>query len=429
MRLRLFCLSLLVGASPLATAQAQEGLAHAQQGQSPFARDRNVSVAERRRPDFDAPGLHIGPLYVYPKLSADVAFEDNVFASPTNEQSDTIYSVRPSVEASTDWSRHELRGRAAFDTYRFADFSRENNTTYTVDGSGRLDIVRGSSLRGAAGFQHLVEARTTASASQFASEPIEFDHTSASVGGVHEFNRVRVSGDLRVSDYKYDDTRSNLGAPIDLSYRDHTNTEQQLRVDYALSPALAVFGTAIHNDRSYDHPANVGDVKRDSHGWEGGLGADFDLTALARGQFQVGYLSQDYDDSRIGRTKGLAVRGQVEWFPTELTTVTVAAERSVDDTGLVGSAGSLASRASLKVDHELLRNLILSGRVNWTKDDFRGLDRVDTQRGVMLGVNYLLSRRVGVFTSYNFLSRKSEGLQRGTEFNTNRIQAGLVLQY
>lgn len=420
MRLRIYCLSLLLGVAPAAIAHAQTSV---------FDRDRNVSVTQRPRPDYDAAGLRAGAFFIYPKVTADVAVEDNIFASETNEQDDVVWSLRPSVEIQSQWSRHSLGARAALNTYRYSDFSSENNTTYKVEGLGRLDILRGTYLRGTVGFEHGVESRQSPSVAQFNSEPIEYDQVYSTVAGSHEFNRLRVSGELRFTDYDYDDTTSVLGAPIDQSYRNRTNYEQVGRLDYAVSPALSIFATASHNSREYNRTTILGDVQRDSDGWEAGIGADFEVTALARGQLQVGYLSQDFDDPRVGTAEGFGLRSRLEWFPTELTTVTLEAERAIDDTGLIGAAGVLATRASVKVDHELLRNLILTARVGASNDDYRGLDRSDDQYSAMLGVNYLLSRKVGLFGSYNYLRRESEGARRGNEFESNRLQLGVVLQY
>lgn len=421
-RLKVFCLSLFLGVAPGV-------LAHAQQGQSPFARDRNQSVTERRRPEYDAAGLRAGAFFVYPKIVGNVEYQDNVFASETNTLSDTVATLTPSVDVESGWSRHQLRGSAMLNTYRYSKYSSENNTSYAVEGSGRLDVVRGSSLRASAAYEHDIESRQSVNVQQFSSSPTEYNVTKGSVGGTHEFNRIRIIGDVNVADFKYDNPTDFSGKPIDISYRDHTNTEERVRVDYALSPALALFATVTHNDRSFNSPTQVGDVKRDSKGWEGGLGADFDVTAVARGQVQLGYISQKYDDPRIHDSTGLGVRTKLEWFPNGLTTVTFVGERSVDDTGLIGAAGVLASRADIRVDHELLRNLLVTGRAHWNKDEYRGLDRNDTEYGALATATYLLSRRVGVFGTYDYVDRKSDGLQRGHDFNASRVQFGVVLQY
>lgn len=422
MRTRIFCLSLLASVATVATA-------HAQNIESTFQRDKNVSVTQRPRPGYEALGIHAGSFYIYPKLTADVANEDNIFFQTTNEQSDTIYSIRPQIEAVSQWSRHRLRLLAQSTTYKYDKFSNEDNTTYAVSGSGRIDIQRNFNLNLGAGFDHLIEARSSPSVQQVASEPIEYERTYGSVGLSREVNRLRVSGELRYNEYVYDDTR--LGTVrVDQSYRDYQATSGDARIDYAISPALAVYVYGSANERSYDtRLTNPLDVVRDSNGWEAAVGADFELTDLMRGQIQVGYLTQEYDDPRIDTSEGLGLRGRLEWFPTQLATVTLTAERTVEETGLIGAAGTLTSRASAQIDYELLRNLILTGRVNWVRDEYNGLDREDNYSMFMFGANYLITRHVGVFGQYNFQTRDTKGLAPGVEFDANRIQVGLVLQY
>jgi len=404
-------------------------VAHAQALESTFQRDKNVSVTQRPRPGYEALGIHAGSFFVYPKVTADVAHEDNIYFEQTNEQSDTIYSVRPSIEAVSQWSRHQLRASAQADIYKYDKFSNEDNSTYALNAAGRIDVLRNTLINIGGGFEHLVESRSSPTVQQLASDPVEYERAYASLGGSREVNRLRVSGELRYSDYSYKDTRLGV-TPVDQSYRDHETTDGQIRVDYAISPALAVYVFGAANDRKYGNaPLNLLDVERDSNGWEAAVGADFEITDLTRGQFQVGYLNQSYDDPRVGDSSGLALRSRIEWFPTQLATVTVTAERIVEDTGVVGAAGTLSSRASAQLDYEVLRNLIVTGRVNWVKDDYSGVDRKDTYSAAMLGFNYLITRNVGVFGQYNFQTRDSKGLQRGVEFDANRIQIGLVLQY
>jgi len=416
-----FCLSLLAG---VATA----AVAHAQAIESSFNRDKNVGVNQRPRPGFEAIGGHVGAFTIYPKVTLDVAHEDNVFYEQTNEKTDTIYSVRPVVEVVSNWSRHQLRLMAQANTYKFDKYSSEDNTTYQITGNGRIDVVRGAEIHVGAGYESLVEARFSPTVQQLASNPVEYQHSFATLGTSREVNRLRVSGEVRYGDWNYDDT-SVGGTPIDLSYRNRKVTEGEVRIDYAISPALAVYAYGAANTWDYNAPVVAVDVNRDSSGWQAAVGADFEVTDLTRGQIQVGYLRQEYDDPRIGEATGLALRSRLEWFPTQLTTVTLTAERAIDDTGVLGAGGVLATRTNARVDHELLRNLILTGQLGWQQDDYRGLDRKDDATTAMVGVNYLLNQNVGVFGQYNFQTRNSDGLQRGIEFDANRFQIGLVLQY
>lgn len=416
-----FYISLMVGVAAAASA-------HAQALESTFQRDKNVSVTQRPRPGYEALGLRAGGLTIYPKVTLDVAHEDNIFFTNTNEESDTIYSVRPSVEVVSNWSRHQFRALAQANTYKFDKFSDEDNTTYQVTGRGRIDIQRQTFINVGAGFEHLVEARYNPTVQQFISEPVEYDNFTANIGASREVNRLRVSGEVRYGDWQYNDTRVG-NTVLDLGYRDRKTLNGELRVDYAISPALAVYAFGAANEQDYARSTIINDVERDSDGWEAAVGADFELTDLTRGQIQVGYLSQSYDDPRIGDATGLALRSRLEWFPTELTTVTFQASRSIEDTGVIGAGGILATRASARVDHELLRNLIVTAQLSWAEEDYRGIDRKDDQTTALIGVNYLLNNNVGIFGQYNFQTRDTSGVLRGIEYDANRFQIGLVLQY
>jgi len=421
MRLGLTCALVIAAAAPAVEASAQ-------QAQTSFQRDRNVSVRQRPRPDFDALGVRAGLFLLYPKVDLSVATEDNIFYQSNNKDSDTVASIAPSVVAESQWSRHKLTAQLQANHYRYSKFDSENNTTYSGGLTGRLDVVRGTALRGSMGIDHLVEPRYNPGVTN-AVDPVEYDQSRLSVGATREFNRIRVSGDVRYRKMDYQNSKDALGATVSYKYRNAEVWEDEVRAEYAISPALSVYGTAIYNKRVYDQAALITDVNRDANGLEVALGTDFDISSLARGQVQVGYLSQQYDDPRINDTTGLGVRGRVEWFPTQLMTVSVNAERAVDDTGLIGAAGILATRVGAQVDYEVLRNLILTGSVNASKEDFRGVNRKDDRVQLTLGGNYLISRRVGINAAYRYIDQKSSGTLQGNDFSDNRLQVGVVLQY
>lgn len=400
-----------------------------QADQSLFDRNRNVTVRERPRPDFDAIGLRAGSFLVYPKIEISAAYEDNIFALPTNEQDDTVVSLAPSIAAVSQWSRHELQGFARANAYRYADFGAQDSETYSVGASGRLDVQRGTFLKLAISHDNLVEPRSSASSPQNAGEPVNYEQTSIDLGASHELNRLRLRGDLRFRDYKFEDTQSFAGTPIDESYRDNQSWEGQARADYALSPALAIYGVVGASQWDFAAPTVPGDVGRSAEGKQAAIGADFELTRLARGQAQIGYMQQEFDDPRVGDVDGLALLAKVEYTPTELLTLTFNAERSVQATGVIGAGGVLRTTGGVQADYELRRNLILSGKVQRLADDYQGFDREDGVWTGMAGAYYLINRRLGVNVIYNYYNQDSSGALAGPDFAINRIQVGLVVQY
>jgi hypothetical protein len=173
-------------------------------------------------------------------------------------------------------------------------------------------------------------------------------------------------------------------------------------------------------------------VNRDSKGVTALVGANFELAALIRGEIGVGYIDQHYKDSAFQDYNGLGARAQVEWFPTQLTTVTITGSHSVEDAGLVGASSYLATNVGLEVDHELLRNLILTANGSYGDDDYRGIDRTDKRIGLGLSASYLMNRHVGLKLAYNHFKNDSSGADVAEAFRhyaVDRVGLTLTLQY
>ena len=123
------------------------------------------------------------------------------------------------------------------------------------------------------------------------------------------------------------------------------------------------------------------------------------------------------------------MRTRVEYFPSELTTVTADLRRRVEDASTEVVAGYLATDFSLQADHELRRNVILTARLALGQDDFEAVDRDDRRLGLTLSGVYLLNRRVGLRLSYAHLQLDSSGRSAVQGYTVNRIILGTVVQF
>jgi hypothetical protein len=409
---------------------------------SNFTRDHNVSVRERPRPDYEAGGIKSGGFTLYPRVTVEAEYNDNIYATATDEESDTIWRVKPEIAARSNWARHALGFFASGTINRYADNSTENTEEYTVGANGRLDVVGASNIIGSVQYQSLTEPRTSPDSPSAAAKPVEYKLLSSSIVGTKEFNRLRVIGRIEDKDYNYDDATNTAGGNLDQDFRDRNEIVYGGRAEYALSPDTAFFVSVLGNDKSYDSlspappppvttpPTPAGPlVNRDSKGYNIGLGANFDLTQVARGEIQFGYMNQSYDDSRFKDVDGLSALGRVEWFPTQLTTVTFAGSRSIEETPAIGAPSYISNNISAGVDHELLRNVLLSAQGSYGKDDYQGVDRTDKRTGAKASAAYLVNRRVGLFLTYTYLKQESSGTANGSSFKDNKLAASVALQF
>jgi hypothetical protein len=156
---------------------------------------------------------------------------------------------------------------------------------------------------------------------------------------------------------------------------------------------------------------------------------DFELGALVRGEIAAGYIRQDFDDEAFGDLAGFGGRAKLSWFPTQLTTITAAAARTVEDTGVIGAAGALRTDLSLTVDHELLRNLILTAQATYADDAYNGLARTDTRFGAGVSAIYRINRRYGFTAGLTWLDQSSSGAAHGPSYRTTRLYVGSTAQF
>lgn len=304
----------LVGFAPAAIAQSERA-------QSMFDRDRNVSVQQRPRPEYTAGGIQNGALLIYPELTVGLEFTDNVFGTSSNEESDTIAVIRPAVSFQTTWSNHSLSGDASATRREHFDFSDESVWNYTAGLGGELDINREAKLMAGSRFSALTEPRTSAGAAGQAAEPIEYDSWASYIGAERAAGRVKLQGRFDFNSFDYDDAPLFGGGVADQDFRDREEIILTGRGDYAASPDTAFFGRLRYNQREYDLTPPSVPLLRDSDGYTFDVGADFDIRGVARGLIGVGYTEQDYESAALPDIDGLSVDGLVEWFPTQLTTV------------------------------------------------------------------------------------------------------------
>ncbi|WP_269219666.1 outer membrane beta-barrel protein [Brevundimonas vesicularis] len=411
-----------------ATDASAQALRSAQDAQIDlFVRNRAVAVRDRSQPAYDPLGIRAGGFTAFPRLQWGVVHDDNIFAAEDNRQPATTLRLTPEVVVRSNWSRHAFETRARAEIDRNLDFDSENTTDWSLGGAGRLDIVRGVDITLAADYARDHEARTAAGAGPVARRPIAFELASASLAATRTRGRLRLSADAAVLRYDYLDGLSDAGAVIEQDDRDRTAVRLTGRADYALSPATALFFQLARDDRRYHTVA--GSPERSSSGHEALAGVDFELGALIRGQVAAGYIRQNFHDPAYGDLDGFGGRARLSWFPTQLTTLTATATRSVEDTGVIGAAGALRTDVSIGADHELLRNLVLTAETAWSEDDYNGLGRTDTRFTAGFSVIYRLNRRYGLTAGLTYLDQSSSGAVAGPSYRSTRLSAAVVSQF
>jgi hypothetical protein len=403
-----------------------------------FDRGENVSVRERPRPEYQAAGLHLGGFMVYPKLTASGTYDDNIYALEHHAVGDEVFSLVPEIDLQSTWSRNAIAAYVRAQQDLYVKHASENSTQYGAGLSGKFQFGE-SDLTGGVDYGHYVLPRTAANnisssnptISGISKHRIPYDYTALHAQLAHTFNRLRLAARADYQIYDYQNGETANGVTVFEKDQNHKVATYAGKAEYAISPNTAFFVYGAYNDRRYDlNPPTPGILlTRDSDGYDLGAGINFDLTHLVRGEVQLGYIDQHYKSHLFKDIKGLSAKGQVEWFPTQLTTLTLTALRSVGDSGIIGSAGFLTTTGAIQVDHELMRNVILTANATYGQDQYSGIDRTDDHWGAGVSANWLLNRRVGLTFSYTYLNQRSFGASRGPSFGDSRLTVATVLQF
>ena len=330
----------------------------------------------------------------------------------------------------SNWNSNALNFTAQVARSQYFNRTTENHTNYSAAASGRLDIDRSANINGRVSYARSTEPRSSIEAFQLVDKPIKYDVALIDVGGSKEFNRLRISGSYDHSHYAYGDARNPLNnATVFQGYRDRTEDVVNGKVDYAITPDTFVYLQGAQNWTQYD-VSTGGVIDRDSQGYNVTGGADFDLTNLLRGHLALGYIHQTFDNKVLfGPVSGLSVNANVDYYPTQLTTVNFHASRNFQASGITNSAGYSSTSYGATVDHELYRNILLNGRLDYERGVHEGIDRQDDRINAIVGATYLVNRSLGISGSYAYFTQRSKGLQRGSDFNDGRAQVTLTLQY
>jgi hypothetical protein len=388
----LLCASLSV--APLVT------WAHVISGQG-IAVPQGSRVADLYQPyGFDA-----GAFTILPALTGGIALDDNVFATNADRQSDWAYLIRSELLARSKWSRHAVHAHAWVERKVYSRFSSEDQTNAGADLSGRVDVASDLTVQGQLKYARLHEDRGVAGSALFRFDrPVAFDAWSGAATVTKRFNRLWVAAGAAVDDLRYV-TPTVAGVPADQGYRSGVIETFKGRVGYEVSPLTSVFVEAGLNRRRFEDPTY------NSTGYRTVVGVLFEPSALTKGELYGGHMSQDYESIGFHKVSTWTYGGTLSWLVTPLTTISFDGARTATASDYAGGVSLIETAAGLRIEHELLRNLVLAAGVSYVVDQFLGTTREDAYWRPVFGVRYFFNRHLVAALDYRGIAFASDGAE------------------
>ncbi|MGZ9034047.1 MAG: outer membrane beta-barrel protein, partial [Rhodospirillales bacterium] len=240
-----------------------------------------------------------------------------------------------------------------------------------------------------------------------------------------DFDRVGLTVDAIFDRVDYTNTSSDDDGDILNNDRDRNVYSTPVRLGFEINPDYEAFVRLSPNVRRYDQTPDEAGIDRDSWGYTAAGGLAVDFGGITFGEIYAGYLQQFYDDSDLDNVSAPTFGGALAWNATTLTTVSVAVERAVFETTATGASAYVSTSGELTVDHELLRNVILTAGGAVTNNDYEGINRTDWFYIGNLSARYLLNRNLYLSAGYLFRHRTSDEVNN---FDQNVFRIGLQTQ-
>ncbi|MDC1295511.1 outer membrane beta-barrel protein [Myxococcota bacterium] len=387
-------------------------------------------VTERVAPESDALGTKLGGFTAYPKLGVSTGYNSNLYAADNDEKSSGVFMIDPSLAFDSNWSRNKLSFGGFLSQALHNDRSQEDNTNWGVGGSGQLDVLEDSNIKGSLGYERLTERRGGINANLAIPDPIQYELFQWGLLGNHRINKLTLSAAVDFDSFDYSPTSGQI--------QDYRNRDLWVftgQGGYEFSPGYSGFVRGVFNDRSFENRSvttgaapGVG-LQQDSQGYEITAGISSEITNLISGEAYIGYLDQDYQAGGFDDVSGVSFGLDLVWEATQMTTVRLTASRDVADATVPGTGGIFYSVGGFGVDHELMPSVFLKGDFSYYNANYEGSsdDREDDGYRASVGADYRFSRILHLDLLYTFDERDSN--VDGQDYTGHQVTFGVRLQH
>ena len=369
------------------------------------------------------PGISVSPgLVLYNQSRLEGRYDTNIYNVEHNRTDDLLALATTDFRLTTRLPRHEAELHAGLTVRRYADITDENSETYRVGGRTFLDLGERIAVRVAGGYAREVELRGLAG-DQFATDhPVRFNrlHMEASVERTGGTLEASLSGSIQRRRF-LDATVG--GVSVDLGNRDATVRRGAFQASYRLSPVMRAYAQVGANGVEYRR--NTG-TPRDSHGYSALAGLHYEVTRLVDVEAAVGYMRQNFDAPGARPVSGLNYHLRGTWTPTPKWRVTASGERLVDSSPLSNAPAIIRSNFDLRVQRALGDRMLVEAGVNYTDEDYRGVDRHDRRYAGFGNVQYRVTEQIAAFVEAGYRKQSSKGGD-GRSYSGMSVAVGLRL--
>ncbi len=378
-----------------------------------------VTVLTRPHPEYDPQGARYRDITARADATEGIGYDSNPLGFSSSRGSGFVAS-QAEISVANDRERSGIAAGMSVSDLQYFDLSQVNHTDWTATVSGHYDVERG---RIDAGYTHLnLNILPTAIDTIGQNAVVPYTDDLFQLRYAVPLGRFTVIPQASYSIYRFG-TSLGLGGITSAAgnvFNETVNNRNELTVgttvEYEFAPGRNAVLVARGTKAGFTNNA-IGSPSQDYGDVQVLGGLDIQTQGKFRYRALAGYEERSYHDSRLRQQSTPIFEAQVIWTPTQLTTLTATLSRTIEYS-LDGTATNfIYTTARLQADHEIRRNIILTGFGQFQNASFQ---RSGSENLYDAGLNltYKLNRHVSLLGSYEYLYRDSA---RFTNYRENVV--------
>lgn len=345
--------------------------------------------------------MKVGDFIFHPNIGFTQYYDDNIYATQTDESDDTISVLNAELKLSSDWKQHSLGFKLGADANKYSSFDSENTVDNWLNINGRYDSSANSRLKVTAAYINDHEDRA-------APESV----SSLALTKFSE-NQINISFDHSLTDISYKLAASLINIDyhdsgiINNDTRDRGDNSLGFRVNFSLHKGHYIFIQSTLENRDYEQPVDLNLFNRDSDIQNHVVGYQFKTSNRLYGDLFIGHIAQTFDDNQFNKVSEADYGARINWHTSSFSKLIVITDRTIEETTLDNSSGFLYDKFLIKFSHALDQHWSYSLVASLANADYQLITREDDYTSYAVGANYQVEKGLTFGLDYVLLERDS----------------------
>jgi hypothetical protein len=274
-------------------------------------------------------------LTLLPAVKLGVENNSNIYSTETDEQSDTITRLTPSLNLLADF------GKTQAGVYYQAEqgvYSADGDDDYLdqkLNAGVSYEITSRQEISAEASYNDAHDARgagTVEGSAAATVDPDEYEEVTAGLEYVYGADSAVGNVAVYVDSYQKRYSNNEIYGTED---RNHDKLNFGAVLSLASSPEHEVILEARQTNISYSENSTTAEAREGSE-QRLFVGMRWDLTGATTGEFKVGRSSRFFDESSVSSNTRLAWEGSLTWQPLTYSTVVISSSQNSNETNGAG---------------------------------------------------------------------------------------------